>query len=218
MKLDNTLDFLNKQLSSFKKNDNNIYMSSSFQTQSVPLLHIISSHFSWVKVVFIDTGYLFAETYKFKKELENKFNLNIITVSSDKDYINQQTSSGLMLYSEDTDRCCHINKVEPITNLIKPGDVWISGVRKDQTRNRSQKKSVEIDSKGIIRLHPMLEWNSKDIYQYIKKHELPKHPLEKEGYLSIGCVPCTQKMSISNSRNGRWLGQQKTECGLHLEK
>jgi len=192
-------------------------MSSSFQTQSVPLLHIVSSNFNWIKIVFIDTGYLFAETYGFKKHLEDQFGLDIITVTSNRDYLNQKMTSGLMLYSEDIDRCCGINKVEPINSLINSGDVWISGVRKDQTKNRSLKKPVEIDSKGIIRLHPMLEWNSKDIYHYIKENELPKHPLEKEGYLSIGCVPCTQKISYSNMRDGRWVGQQKTECGLHLK-
>ena len=217
MKLDNTLNFLEKELSSRRDEGRDIYMSSSFQTQSVPLLHIVSSNFNWIKIVFIDTGYLFAETYAFKRRLEDEFNLNIVTVSSNRDYLNQKVSSGLMLYSEDTDKCCQINKVEPINSLLKEGDVWISGVRRDQTRNRSTKEPVEFDANGIIKIHPMLEWNSKDIYQYIKEHQLPKHPLEKEGYLSIGCVPCTQKMSISDMRQGRWVGQQKTECGLHLK-
>jgi phosphoadenosine phosphosulfate reductase len=192
-------------------------MTSSFQTQSVPLLHIISNHFRWIKVIFIDTGYLFVETYQFKQQLEKEFNLEIITISSNKDYLNQRTNSGLMLYSQDTDRCCYINKVEPIDDLLNLGDAWISGVRRDQTSVRKKLNPIEIDSNGIIRIHPMLEWNSKDIYDYIKNNNLPKHPLEKEGYMSIGCVPCTNKISAESGRDGRWVGQQKTECGLHLK-
>lgn len=215
MKLSETINFLENNLLALRKEDNTVYMTSSFQTQSVPLLHIISKHFNWVKVVFIDTGYLFADTYFFKQELEEMLKLDIITVSSKKDYLNQKMSSGLMLYSEDTDRCCQINKVEPVNDLVKKGDVWISGVRKDQTRIRSKMNPVETDNRGVIRLHPMLEWNSKDIYDYIRLNNLPKHPLENEGYMSIGCVPCTQKLTSDLGRGGRWVGQQKTECGLH---
>lgn len=193
------------------------FMSSSFQTQSVPLLHLVSRNFRDVSIVFIDTGYLFAETYSFKKELQSLFDLKIITVSSNKGYSEQKASNGLFLYNEDTDRCCHINKVEPIEQLVKAGDVWISGVRRDQTSIRNKMKPVELDQRGVVRIHPMLEWHSKDIYDYIRKYDLPKHPLEKEGYMSLGCVPCTQKWSEDDLRGGRWTGRNKMECGLHTK-
>jgi phosphoadenosine phosphosulfate reductase len=210
-----TKRFLEQQLEQYQEEERNIYMTSSFQTQSVPLLHIISSHFPWIQIILIDTGYLFPETYAFKVKLTERFELNVMTVRSDKAYTQQRSPSGLFLYTEDTNHCCHINKVEPMEKLVNPGDVWISGVRKDQTRNRETMKEVEKDNRGVIRVHPMLEWTSFDVYNYIKELQLPKHPLEDEGFASIGCVPCTHEVDGENGRDGRWMGSSKTECGLH---
>lgn len=215
--LQNTVNFLQNELTRHRAEGRHCYMSSSFQTQSVPLLHIISSHFNWVPVVFIDTGFHFAETYAFKDQLQRQFNLKVITVASNKSYVEQKTADGLFMYSEDTDRCCAINKVEPIDSLVKPGDVWISGVRRDQTAIRNRMQPLEEDKRGVIRLHPMLKWNSKSIYDYIKEYKLPKHPLENAGFVSIGCVPCTQKWDGNAMRGGRWIGRNKMECGLHTE-
>ncbi len=210
-----TLQVLSQFLSKYKEEEKHVYASSSFQTQSVPLLHLLSTHFPWVKIVFIDTGFLFAETYAFKKQLQDSLNLNCITVHSDKSYAQQTSSSHLFQYANDTAYCCHINKVEPIESLIVKGDVWISGVRRDQTAIRNKMQIEEIDKRGVLRFHPMLDWNAKDVYDYIREYDLPKHPLEMNGYVSIGCVPCTHKHSLDGARGGRWVGSAKTECGLH---
>lgn len=215
LKLKNTIEILTTHLNG--QINGHGYATSSFQTQSVVLLHILSLNFPEVKIVFIDTGYLFAETYAYKNELEARYKLNIITLRSELSYLSQISSqSGLPLYSEDTNRCCHINKVIPIDKFLRKGDIWISGVRKDQTNTRAQMDSVEEDNKGIIRVHPMLEWTGKDVYTYINQHNLPKHPLDEKGYQSIGCVPCTQKWDGINVRSARWAGSKKTECGLHM--
>jgi phosphoadenosine phosphosulfate reductase len=209
-----TTDLLRVDISS---NKTSVWLSSSFQTQSVPLLHLVGQLDIPIKVVFIDTGFLFPETYAFKRQLEDLFNLDVLTVKSAISYYEQRLDDGLFLYSNDVDRCCHINKVKPLEGVINPGDVWVSGVRRDQTALRKEMKTREVDKRGVMRLHPMLDWNARDIYQYIKEHKLPKHPLEEKGYISIGCVPCTHKYDQQGARGGRWVGSKKTECGLHIE-
>lgn len=211
----NLINDLNLLLTKFSSKKNNLFLTSSFQTQSVPLLHFVSQNFKDIKVVFIDTGFLFAETYYFKNELTKKFNLNLVTVNSKHNYVQQLTSKGMFLFTNDTDKCCSINKVEPLNNLLNKGDIWISGVRRDQTAIRMKMKEIEIDTQGVIRVHPMLNWTSSDIYQYLEYFQLPKHPLDNKGYGSIGCVPCTHKID-NLTRDGRWVGSTKTECGLHI--
>src|SRR5690606_41203851 len=96
-------------------------------------------------------------------------------------------------------------------------DVWMNGIRADQNANRKNMQIEQPAPKDAIRFHPMLDWNMKMIYDYIREHNLPKHPLENAGYMSIGCEPCTRKMSFENDRGGRWFGMNKTECGLHTD-
>nr|MBS0037742.1 phosphoadenylyl-sulfate reductase [Saprospiraceae bacterium] len=216
-KLERTLGFLTENLRIYREEGKRIVMTSSFQTQSVPLLHLISEYFREVEVLFIDTGFLFSETYSFKNELEKKFQLKVRVLESESTYVQQRDSRGLFLYASDATRCCQINKVDPLNNYLQPGDVWISGVRRDQTSVRNAMKPIEADPRGIIRLHPMLDWTASDIYRYLNLYELPRHPLEFAGYESIGCVPCTHPCGANGDRGGRWLGSQKTECGLHTE-
>lgn len=219
IQVENTLHILSEYISTFEKEKRTIYASSSFQTQSIPLLHIIGTHFPQVKVVFLDTGFLFPETYAFKEYLEKFFNLEILTLKSAIPLAQQRDrQTGLFQYALNPDYCCYINKVQPLDDFIQPGDVWISGVRRDQTSVRKKMDTIEYRNNGVIKLHPMLEWNSRDIYQYIQKYNLPKHPLEKEGFVSIGCVPCTYKWTDGPERGGRWVGSKKTECGLHTNK
>lgn len=216
--LDTTLKELSVNLNKFVKEERRIYATSSFQTQSVPLLHILSTHYKQVKIIFIDTGFLFPETYQFQNSLKELLNLEIITLNSKiSKHLQIDINTNLFQYSIDSNICCEINKVNPLDDFLKKGDVWISGVRRDQTSIRKKMKIVE-ERNGFFKVHPMLEWNSKNIYDYIKRYNLPKHPLEKDGYVSIGCVPCTHKYSEGSLRNGRWLGSEKTECGLHISK
>jgi phosphoadenosine phosphosulfate reductase len=215
--MESTITFLRETIETYR-HGHRLFASSSFQTQSVPLLHILSGHFPEVPVLFIDTGFLFAETYAFKNELAERLGLSVITLASGKTYAQQTANDGLFQYAHDTAYCCHINKVEPIQQFLQPGDVWISGVRRDQTSIRKSMAPIETDARGIIRVHPMLDWTAKAVYDYIRNHELPRHPLEDQGYMSIGCVPCTHKYSAEGPRGGRWLGSKKTECGLHLNK
>ncbi len=214
-----TVDALSQYLGEFEKAGRRIFATSSFQTQSVPLLHIISENFRNIPILFIDTGFLFPETYAFKEKLEIELGLQVISLKTEIDLNQQQDpNTGFFQYSVDPDKCCHINKVAPLEKYKKKGDVWISGVRRDQTSLRKKMEIVEHNSDDIIKFHPMLEWTGSDIYQYIALHDLPKHPLENEGYHSIGCEPCTHKITKEKNRGGRWVGSNKTECGLHFPK
>ncbi len=203
-------------LGGFREEGRRIYATSSFQTQSVPLLHLLSQH-AGVSVVLIDTGYLFPETYDFAHDLQGRLGFDLKQVRSTRTYAEQCTSSGALLHTRDVDACCRLNKVEPMESLLGPGDVWVSGIRADQTATRASKPRLETDDRCILRYHPMLKWTARDIYQYLREHGLPKHPLESAGYLSIGCLPCTRKWDGSDARSARWEGSSKTECGLHLK-
>ena len=213
-----TTVLLGDKILEFEKEGRGIYATSSFQTQSVPLLHILGKNFPSVKVIFLDTGFLFPETYSFKRQLEKELLIQTITVNPTiSKHLQIDGESKLFQYSIDADKCCALNKVDPLNGFWNDGDVWISGVRRDQSAVRKQMNVIEQKEK-VIKFHPMLDWNSKDIYDYIRLYGLPKHPLEQEGYISIGCVPCTHKWTVGSHRGGRWLGSQKTECGLHLSK
>lgn len=193
--------------------------SSSFQAQSVPLLHLISLVCPEMPVMFLDTGFHFPETLTYRDELCSRYNLNIINVYPSISQSEQLYQYGEVLYRQDPDLCCHINKVEPMQRAITGYEGWVSGVRRDQTKHRAGLRIIEQQSNGLIRVHPMLRWTKKDVWTYIDQHQLPSHPLFEQGYFSIGCAPCTRPtVSLDgDEREGRWGGTIKTECGLHMD-
>lgn len=210
---------ISEYIKRYKSEGLRIFASSSFQTQSIPLLHLISQVDNTIPVYFLNTGFHFPETLNFRKKIAEQFELNVIDVSSGVPKIQQRNEKGRMLYTSDPDYCCYLNKVQPLEPVLQEYDVWISGVRADQSSTR---KAMSVEQKaqfGILRYHPMLHWNNKMVYDYIKEHNLPKHPLEEKGYFSIGCQPCTIKMEFpaEDGRDSRWFGMNKTECGIHTE-
>lgn len=211
------VDSIHQQLSNFELQGFTMVSSSSFQTQSIPLLHILSQYEKEIEIVFLDTGFLFPETHEFRKQLVRDFGLKVRIERSDIPHSQQMNTEGIFYYNSDTDYCCHLNKVIPMDRVRKEYDVWISGVRADQSSTRAAFDPIMVSENGKIRYHPMLYWTSKMVYDYIKEFDLPKHPLHDAGYKSIGCVPCTVSWADEMDRNGRWQGQSKTECGLHTE-
>ncbi len=130
----------------------------------------------------------------------------------------QKDSDGQLLFTSDPDYCCFLNKTQPMEPVLKKYDVWINGIRADQNANRANMNEFEQTPQGAKRYHPMLSWTSKDIFEYRNKYDLPPHPMEEKGYLSIGCEPCTRKLTNENDeRNSRWFGMNKVECGLHTD-
>ncbi len=214
IKSTSTKEILQWACSAFGKN---IIATSSFQSQSVPLLHLISQICPDLPVVFIDTGFHFAETLAFKDELQARFGLNILVARPTIDKAALMKRYGAEPYRTHTKDCCRINKIEPLQRLLQNYTVWISGVRRDQTAVRRKLPVLDMQEGGKLKVNPMLHWTRKEIWAYIEGHHLPTHPLLAQGYLSIGCAPCTQPVTNSNDeRAGRWAGNNKTECGIHL--
>lgn len=193
-----------------------LVMTSSFQSQSVPLLHLISKHIPEVPIIFLNTGFHFPETISFKEELTERFGLNVIDVTNKMGHTSFKQKYG-KLYKSDPDQCCYINKVEPLERALGNYEAWITGIRSDQTEERKKSDFVQKLDNGITKICPILDWSNHDIWTYVQVYELPEHPLLEEGYLSVGCAPCTQPSQDGDERSGRWKGEDKNECGLHGE-
>ena len=206
---------ISDQLQSFLQVGKKVFATSSFQTNSVALLHIISRIDPSIPVYMMNTGFLFPETLMFRDQLIEEFGLNVVVLNSETPRLQQRCSMGRFLFASDPDSCCHINKVVPLEPVIASHDVWINGVRASQSSTRKSMKKLQ-PTKRILRYHPLLNWDSRMVYQYLEENNLPKHPLENDGYVSVGCRPCTRKWVDSiDDRGGRWSGLNKTECGLH---
>jgi len=215
------MEFLSikNQLNKYQKTGKRLFTTSSFQSHSLVLLHILSRIDNEIPVVFINTGYHFPETVEFRDQVADQFGLkNLVDLKPDTPKFMQKDAQGRLLFTSDPDHCCYLNKTQPVDSLLLRHDVWINGVRADQSATRSAMKVEQPAPHGTIRFHPMLDWNAKMIYQYQKEYKLPKHPLESNGYLSIGCEPCTRKVDPEMiEREARWYGMNKTECGLHTD-
>jgi phosphoadenosine phosphosulfate reductase len=194
-----------------------IAASSSFQTQSLPLLHLISQVCPQMPVIFLNTGFHFPETLRYRDELQALLKLNLIIVRPAVEKSELMARYGEGLYRRDPDLCCYINKVEPMRRARAGLKAWISGIRRDQTEYRNGLRILESQTDGLLKIHPILNWTKKEVWAYIDQYQLPVHPLLALGYSSLGCAPCTRPVSAGeNERAGRWVGLDKVECGLHL--
>ncbi len=210
---------LNQYITQYQKEGKEYFITSSFQSHSLVLLHMLSRIDSHLPVVFINTGYHFPETIKFRDEVMTAFGMdNLVDLKSLMPKSMQMNAGGRLLFTSDPDHCCYINKTQPLDSILRTHDIWINGVRADQSATRSQMKETQQAPHNTIRLHPMLDWTSKMVYDYQKEYNLPKHPLDTQGYMSIGCEPCTRKIDLEmQEREARWYGLNKTECGLHTD-
>ncbi len=203
-----------------------LVMSSSFGAESACLLHMATRAKPDIKVIVVDTGYLFPETHQFLETLRHRFDLNIWT------YRTRQDPIRYLLDAKETDptfrnnveACCAVNKNEPFDRAMRELQprAWLRGIRRNQADTRADRKPVEWSKRfNCYAVSPLLGWSRKEIHQYMKQHDLPYHPLFDQGYASIGCNPltCTRPIQIGEDpRAGRWAGTGKLECGLHLEQ
>ena len=208
-------DTIIKRIHAYLDAGQKVFTSSSFQSQSLPLLHIISRVDRNIPVYYTNTGFLYPQTVRFADQLKQDLGLNVIALRPGTPKIKQLDTAGRFLYASDPDHCCYLNKVQPLEPVLREHDVWINGVRADQSSVRAAMAEEEPATQNCLRYHPMLNWDSKMVYYYRKYHKLPEHPLEAQGYQSIGCEPCTTKAGEDNERNSRWFGMNKTECGLN---
>ena len=195
-----------------------VAMSSSFQTQSMPLLHMATRFRHDLLIFFLDTGYHFWDTLIFREKIASEWRLNVLDLYRDSRwdvFVRQRVRT---LPMEDPDLCCFIHKVQPMQKAFKDLKAWISGIRRDQTKVRAQASILELQEDDLLKINPLLNWTAADVERYIRAHDLPEHPLLASGFRSIGCAPCTVAVDSSEEdRAGRWAGRGKTECGLHTE-
>ncbi len=208
------LERIRTKLTSFHADGRRMFATSSFQTQSAVLLHILGGMPFKIPVLFLDTGYHFPETLRYRDQLTSEFGLKLVILRPSVPKSEQRNAKGDLLYTSDPDRCCDFNKVQPLLGVFRNYDLWVNGVRRDQTEVRRQMAEEEEDSRGVHRYHPMLGWTAAMINAYIDLFNLPRHPLAPGATDSVGCEPCTT-LTPGLGRQGRWAGMKKTECGLH---
>lgn len=188
---------------------------SSFGTESAVLLHLVATADPSVPVIFVDTMKMFPETLAYREMLTGMFGLaNSSVVQPDPAVIAAKDENGLR-WSWDPDGCCEIRKVEPLARAKQGLDAWISGRKAFQSVTRENLPRFEIEN-GRLKINPLGDWAKDDLEAYFSAHGLPRHPLEAQGYLSVGCAPCTSVVKPGEDpRAGRWRGWDKTECGIH---
>ncbi|MDP3278830.1 MAG: phosphoadenylyl-sulfate reductase [Deltaproteobacteria bacterium] len=199
-----------------------LLMTSSFGPGSGALLHLWHTVAPSLPVHFIDTGFLFAETLAYRDRLVDQLGLSLVVLSPELPREDFLRKHGLTVYQDDNDRCCAHNKVAPMQRALVGKNAWVSGLRRDQSQTRADTPIVLETLDGPVKVHPLADWSRRDIYRYQESHHIDEHPLFAQGYVSVGCEPCTRPVSLdeTDERAGRWAGQAKTECGLHtfLEK
>jgi phosphoadenosine phosphosulfate reductase len=163
----------------------------------------------------LDTGYQFNETLELKSKLEAKYKLPILMIEPSLSVLAQNDKYGKDLFARDPDQCCYIRKLVPLNKLLSNRLAWITSIRREQSPHRADAESFEYDKKFCLgKINPLVHWTKSDVWQYIHEYQIPYNPLLDRGYDSIGCEPCTQP---GEGRKGRWAGQDKIECGLHLQ-
>ena len=192
----------------FKQED--VMLTSSFAATSAFLLKLVSDVNKTQKVYFIDTGYHFEDTLKYKEALTKKYGLNVASIGALKEEHEFTTKDET--WRKNPDFCCSINKVKPLDLIKNQYKVWVSGLMKWQSDHRATLDIFELRG-DILKFYPLLDVTKEERDAYIEEHQLPFHPLVSKGYHSIGCKHCTVP---GEDRSGRWNNNPKTECGLHL--
>jgi phosphoadenosine phosphosulfate reductase len=182
------------------------------------LASLASSVASGVDVVFLDTGYHFAETIGTRDAVAHVYDVNVRTVLPLLTVQQQDAEHGPELWRRDPDRCCAMRKVEPLNRALADYDAYASGIRRDESPTRAGTAVVEWDAKrGKVKVNPIAAWTQEQVDAYIVDNGVLVNPLAEDGYPSIGCAPCTFRVAPGEDpRSGRWKGSQKTECGLHV--
>ena len=189
---------------------------TSSMTDAV-IIHLASRVRPGIDVVFLDTGYHFAETIGTRDAVSAVYPVNVINVTPSRTVAEQDAELGPRLYGRNPDLCCYLRKVVPLERALDPYEAWITGVRKEETSARSDTRVVELDPRRqMVKVNPIVGWTQDQVDSYITEHGVLVNPLVYDGYPSIGCSTCTSRVEAgADPRSGRWEGTGKTECGIH---
>ncbi|MGH3918926.1 MAG: phosphoadenylyl-sulfate reductase [Pseudonocardiaceae bacterium] len=185
--------------------------------QDAVLVHLVSQVVPGVDVLFLDTGYHFAETLGTRDAIAATYDVNLITLTPQQTVAQQDASYGPRLHDRNPDLCCGLRKVAPLDRALQRYDAWATGLRRVEAPTRASTPVVSYDARrGKVRVAPMTNWSDQDVEDYIAEHGILINPLLTAGYRSIGCAPCTRAVAAGEDpRAGRWAGSVKTECGIH---
>ena len=181
----------------------NLIMACSFQKEESVLIDMLMKIEPSARVFTIDTGALFADTYEVWRKVEDRYDLHV-------EVFDASSMNGPWT----PENCCGPRKVAALQQALDGVDAWITGIRREQSPTRADAQKEEwMETRGVWKFNPLVDWSEDDVWRYVHEHDLPYHPLHDQGYDSIGCAPCTLPGA---GRDGRWAGQAKTECGLHV--
>ncbi|HIS28185.1 MAG TPA: phosphoadenylyl-sulfate reductase [Candidatus Avamphibacillus intestinigallinarum] len=205
----------------YEQYEEELLYACSFGVEGIVMLDLISKVKPDAQVVFLDTGFHFQETFDLIEKVKLKYPLLRIQIKQPKLTKEEQAEKyGDKLWERQPNRCCYMRKVVPLQEVLDGATAWLSGLRREQSESRKHTNFVNLDENfHSIKICPLIHWTWDDVWNYVKKHDLPYNVLHDQGYPSIGCAPCTLPGDmLTGARDGRWANQGKTECGLHFGK
>jgi phosphoadenosine phosphosulfate reductase len=194
-----------------------VTIATGFGLEGVALIDMAVKINPRTDVFFLDTAFLFPETYDLRRRLEDRYHIQIRAYQTNITPEQQELRFGAGLWSTDPDLCCRLRKLEPLRDALRDRRAWITAIRRGQTVERSSARVVEWDYQWqLVKINPLVRWTTQDVRAYIASNNVPFNPLHDQGYPSIGCTHCTRPISEGeHERDGRWAGHEKRECGMH---
>jgi phosphoadenosine phosphosulfate reductase len=197
----------------------NVCITCSFQAEDMAVLDLLREQRPDVPVLFLETGYHFAEVYEYRDQMAARHGLNLVNVMPEQTVAAQESQFGI-LYQTQPDQCCKLRKVGPLFKALDAYEVWFTGLRRAQSPTRANLLVADEfalpTGKHLLKVSPLASWTDRDVWTYAREAGIPLLKLYDEGYTSIGCEPCTSlPMDGQNARSGRWAGR-KLECGIHI--
>lgn len=197
-----------------------VCLTCSFQAEDVLLAKLAIALDPHIPILFLDTGYHFAETYAYRDRIAREWRLNLVNLLPEVTTADQEAEHGL-LYQSAPDRCCGLRKVGPLFQAVAHYRVWITGLRREQAKTRGAVEECSLfalpGGKQVLKLAPLADWTTREVWYACEQFQIPLLSLYERGYSSIGCEPCTSlPLDPNNPRSGRWAGR-KVECGIHIE-
>lgn len=196
-----------------------IAIASAFQAEGTCVMHMAAQIRPDVPVLFLETGFHFAETLAFRDQIAERLGVRVVDLVGEHTPESQAASFGPRLFERDPDRCCDLNKVQPMLEALRDRDAWVTAFRRDSSPTRATSPIVdryELEpGRWMVKINPVATWTRRDTWGYLRQHDLPHNPLYDLGYASIGCAPCTRMQFPGEpERAGRWAGLSKWECGI----
>jgi phosphoadenosine phosphosulfate reductase len=196
-----------------------VCVTCSFQTEDMIVVELVREHLPDVPVLFLETGYHFPEVYRYRDEMQARYQLNVVNVLPKATVAEQESQHGLLFQSR-PDECCKLRKVGPLFEALQGYEIWFTGLRRVQSPTRANLQPIDrfplASGKELLKVSPLATWSDKEVWQFAHERDIPLLSLYNDGYTSIGCAPCTAKpLDDANLRSGRW-GGRKVECGIHI--